>query len=603
MNQEKSLINPGVLVVRWVELLFHRLTSTFMVDFFQLKVLVKTAVRASFRGHEPESSKSERSIRSGFRNMLVTYFITSMGLSAMSAVCGNLITYNALVISYGMMMTAFAVLIEYNDLILNADDAEILFIKPITSQTIYWARLITLALFVMLYSVSLLLVPSIASFRFAKSKFYLMPFSFFIMMIACLVSAFFVVHLYIQLLKRLDPYRLTSCLTYFQVGFSLVLFYGYYKFLLYKQAEGNVSIARAVENVQAAASSGSNPFNLVLDQSALFYFLPPSWFAASIDLLLGDTTVRTLRLSLAALCLLVVVSFLMTKIVPAGYLHHLMAHGSQGPARPGLLDARLFSVLRTKNQPSTLCRVLCWLKSVLPPTFQAGLPPLTRSGYQLVSRYLKRDGRLRRGIYPFFGIILFYFLYGIENRNFLIDIFQAQSGLDVLGAHSVYVLLPLCVLIATNATKYCCDWRAAWIFYAAPMEFRQFHLGYRLAILGRIYGPIWLLLLLLYFFRMALGPLLLQMSALFLIILFLLSLSFLFDPHLALSQPPRLHAGFLKFTLVLGLLVFIAQGILVMEYISSRHEISIGVFYLALMTVTALWGLFEFRQLKRLGPD
>ncbi|HEU0048060.1 MAG TPA: hypothetical protein VFQ43_10705, partial [Nitrososphaera sp.] len=357
MNQQKSLINWRGLVVRYPEALFHRLAFALAVDVFQLKVLVKIAIRASFRGYEPDSSKSERFIRSGFRNLLVTYFITSMGLCAMAVVCANLITYNTLVISYGMMMTAFAVLIEYNDLILNTDDAEILFTKPITSQTIYWARLITLALFVMLYSVSLLLMPSITSFKFAKSKFYFMPFSFLIMMIACLVSTFVVVHLYVQLLKRIDPYRLTGYLTYFQVGLSLVLFYGYYKFLLYKQAEGNLSIARAVQNVQAAASSGSNPFNLILDRSVIFNFLPPSWFAASIDLLLGDMTLRTIRLSVAALCLLVIVGILMVKVVPAGYLHHLMAHASQG-ARAGSSDARLLNPLRTENQQPTLRSVL-----------------------------------------------------------------------------------------------------------------------------------------------------------------------------------------------------------------------------------------------------
>lgn len=602
MNQPKSLINCAVLVARWAEVVSHHLAFALAVDFFQLKVLVKIAVRASFRGHEPDSSKSERSIRSGFRNMLVTYFITSMGLSAMSAVCGNLITYNTLIISYGMMMTAFAVLIEYNDLILNADDAEILFSKPITSQTIYWARLITLTLFVLLYSASLLLMPSMASFRFAKSKFYLMPFSFLIMMIGCLVSAFLVVHLYVQLLKRFDPNRLTGLLTYFQAGFSLVLFYGYYKLLLYKQAAGSVSIARAVENVQAAASSGSNPFNLILDQSVVFYFLPPSWFAGSIDLLLGDTTLRTLNLSMTALCVIVGVGLLMFKVAPASYLHHLVAHALDSHSQPGWRDVGEVTHSRIDDQQWRLRGILSRFKSALRSTVGSSFPPLTRAGYHLVSRYLKRDGRLRRGIYPFFGIILFYFLYGIENRNFLIDIFQAHSGTDVLGAHSVYVLLPLCVLIATNATKYCSDWRAAWIFYVAPVELRQFHLGYRLATLARIYGPIWLLLLLLYFFKMSLVPLLLQMLALFLIILFLLSLSFLFDPHLALSQAPRLHAGFLKFTLILALLVAIAQGILILEYISSRHEMSIGVFYLALMSVTALWGLFEFRQLKRLEP-
>ena len=480
-KQRNRFVNPlrlGTLPVMWASLLVVRLTAFFSVDYYQLKILVKTAVRNSFRGHEPNSSAGDRTIQSGFCNMLLTYFITSLALCGISAVCKNQITYNTLLISYGMLMTAFAVLIEYNDLILSAEDAEILFTKPVNSQTIYWARLITLTLFVLLYSASLLLLPSIASFKFSSSKFYFMPLSFFIMMISCVVSAFFVVCLYMQLVRRISPNRISTLLTYFQLGFSLTLFYGYYKFLLYKEARGEVSIAKAVENVQIAAATGTNPFNLVLDQSPIFHLMPSAWFAGSINLVLGDTTFRSIGLSLAALMIAAIAGVLVVKSVTTGYLHQLTTHALLATAHPqsfqeNLSSAwsqssrkRVFSLRadlrkrpswptlhRAKDVSSSKMKVMGRLRFLQPVFSRLLCPPSTKAGYQLVCRYLKRDSRLRRGILPFFGIILFYFFYGIENDKFLIDLFRAESSLDILGAHSLYVLLPLCVLIATNATK------------------------------------------------------------------------------------------------------------------------------------------------------
>jgi hypothetical protein len=183
------------------------------VDFPQLRILVRMAMRLSFRGYGSEFAQNERSLRSGFRNMIITYLITSIGLCALVALCGNQTTYNTLLISYGMMMTAFAILIEYNDLILNLDDAEILFTRPVSSQTVYWSRLITLVLCVLLYAAALLFLPAIASFHFARSKLLLFPLVFLTMLLACVASALGVVFLYVQLLRWVHPRRLTSWLT------------------------------------------------------------------------------------------------------------------------------------------------------------------------------------------------------------------------------------------------------------------------------------------------------------------------------------------------------------------------------------------------------
>ncbi|HVN79793.1 MAG TPA: hypothetical protein VMW38_12400, partial [Terriglobia bacterium] len=84
------------------------------VDYRQLKALVKAWLRNSFRGQD-DSLGEDRSVRSGFTHMMVTYFVTSIVLSALSTICENQITFNTLLISYGMLLSAFAILIEYAD--------------------------------------------------------------------------------------------------------------------------------------------------------------------------------------------------------------------------------------------------------------------------------------------------------------------------------------------------------------------------------------------------------------------------------------------------------------------------------------------------------
>jgi ABC-2 type transport system permease protein len=571
-----------------------QLTKPSGIDFSQLKMLVRMAIRLSFRGYGSEFAQSERSIRSSFRSMIITYLITSIGLGALVTLCGNQITYNTLLISYGMMMTAFSILIEYNDLILNVDDAEILFTRPVSSQTVYWARLLTLVLFVLLYAAALLFLPAIASFHFDSSKLLLFPFVFIVMLLACVTSALGVVYLYAQLLKWVHPHHLTSWLTYFQTGFSLLLFYGYYRFLLYEEAKGQVSIAKAVENVQAAAASGINPFRLTLDRSTVFYFLPPAWFAGIIDLLLGNTRARAMSLALAALGLLTFVFCLLAKGVPGSYLAALTNKVLGGEAQPYSRE------IAPRTGQFNVQWVLRRLSSGLGVMIRI-LPPSTQSSYRLVSCYLRRDTRLRRGIYPFFGIILFYFVYAIDNPNFVASIFQASSTLDVLSTHPAFVLLPLCILIASHAAQYSSDWKAAWVFRAAPTTGLGFYLGYRLALFRGIYGPIWLAAFAFYWFHLNLNALFLQMVALLLIIQFLLSLSFLFDPHLPLSQPPRVHAGFLKFTSVMLVLVVVSQSLLALVYLSAGHQLSLAGVYLSLLVLTILAEFGTFCRINRLN--
>jgi hypothetical protein len=90
------------------------------------------------------------------------------------------------------------------------------------------------------------------------------------------------------------------------------------------------------------------------------------------------------------------------------------------------------------------------------------------------------------------------------------------------------------------------------------------------------------------------------MSALLLIIQFLFGLSFQLDPHLPLSQPPRVHAGFLKFTSVMLLLIAVSQGLLVLGSLAAKHRLALWEFYFALLLLTVALELLAFRQMRRL---
>ncbi|MEW5978876.1 MAG: hypothetical protein AB1898_24035 [Acidobacteriota bacterium] len=551
------------------------------VDFRQLWLLTKTAVRTSFRSAESDPVTGDRSIRSGFRNMVVTYLLTSVALCALSAICGNQITYNTLLISYGMMMTAFAVLIEYNDLVLSSDDAEILFCRPVTSQTLYWSRLLTLAIYILCYAGALLTLPGLVSFRYSWDRLYWFPVVLGLMLLACLTSACLVVQLYLQLLKWVQPARLTAVLTWVQVSFSLLMFYGYYKFLLYQQSQERVSIALAVENVQKAAAAGANPFRFTLDQSPFFHLVPPAWFAGVIQGLLGERGAPVSLLVWSAALFIGLASWLAIRNGPVSYLRHLMRLGSHSPTR-------------LPRRPRLLQRP--------PRILQRSSPGMSfLAGFGLVCRYFQRDGRLRRGVFPFFGIVLFYCLYGIENPHFLMDLFQASSPLEALGAHQSYLLMPLCVLIATNAVKYSSDWQASWIFRVAPVDRTGFHFGYRLALVLKMILPVWLLVTAVYSFLIPVESLLPQMLGLFGILCLLLSLSFLWDVHWPLSEAPRVHAGFLKFTGAMILLAAVGDGLMVAEYLASGQRVTAALFYAGLFGAVVLSLLVEWKRVKQAG--
>ncbi len=547
------------------------------VNYRQLGVLVKAWLRISFRGQD-DSQREDRSVRSGFTHMMVTYFVTSIALCALSTICQNQITFNTLLISYGMLLSAFAVLIEYGDFILNAEDTEILFARPVNSRTYFWARLTTLSLFLFCYMTSLLLLPALVSFRFTPAKFYLFPVTFLVMLGACFGNALLVIYLYMEFLKHLNPARLSRLLAVFQVGFSFLLFLGYYRFLLHQDSEAPLSISKVLANLQTVVATGSTSFALRLDHRPLFHLVPSAWYAGAIDLIVGSNS-RRLGLTLTALVVSGGVLLLASKAASKDYLTLLTEYNQQMPQISEIASRPSFS--QTKSLIGE---------------------PAAKAGFWLVIRYLSRDRRLKRGIYPFLGILLFYLVYGWGGNSFLMDIFQAKSVLEVFGCHPFFVLLPVCILTTTNVFQYCADWKAAWIFHVSSADLYRLHNGYRYAEFVLIYIPIWILLSLYYSFHVPLLDLLWQMIELLLLLLFVRTVSFHFDPHLPLSEAPRIHAGFLRFSLAMVLLLLLCQALMALSFWASKLHFGLLWFNAFLLLAVVILTRLEGRRLRHPNP-
>jgi hypothetical protein len=241
-------------------------------------------------------------------------------------------------------------------------------------------------------------------------------------------------------------------------------------------------------------------------------------------------------------------------------------------------------------------------KVTFSPTKASFGEPAAKAGFWLVTRYLSRDSRLKRGIYPFLGILLFYLVYGWGGNSFLMDIFQAKSVLEVFGCHPFFVLLPVCILTTTNVFQYCADWKAAWVFHVSSADLYRLHKGYRYAEYVLIYIPIWLLLSLYYFFHVPLLDLLWQMIELFLLLLLVRTVSFHFNPHLPLSEAPRIHTGFLRFSLAMVLLLLLCQTLLAFSFWASKQHLGLLWFNASLLLVVVILTRLEGRRLRPANP-
>ncbi|MFO0379928.1 MAG: hypothetical protein ACK50M_15950 [Cyclobacteriaceae bacterium] len=403
-------------------------------------------------------------------------------------------------IYFGMAlaMMALTLIADFSSILLDTSDNTILVPRPISSRTLWFARVLHILLYIVQISLALLVVPLIvALFRFGP----LVAAGLVIAHVLTTILAVSLTHVLYQLIMRFTTEeRMKNFINYFQILMAILLM-GSYQLL-----------PRLIdfENLEANTPA----------LQVWHVFVPPFWMAGLVDAFLAEPITR-FHLIMAALAV----------VVPAALWW--ATHQLSRVFVSKLADLGNPTVASTTSNKGGETRGLFfspWLTA----------KGIERGAYEFTFRMLLRDRKLKLKIYPSIGYM---FVVGFILTYRAIDFGNWQE--DILQSRIYLVPIYLTFTILQTAfleIRFTDEFKSAWVFASAPLrDPGPILMGAWKAVLIRFFVPYYLIISLA--LPLALGPAAIPdlLFGLITNLFMFAAVAAIYDKHLPFSQPPSVR--------------------------------------------------------------
>jgi ABC-2 type transport system permease protein len=338
--------------------------------------------------------------------------------------------------AFVMMLIIMTLISDYSSVLLDTADNIILLPRPVSSKTLFWARLTHISLFIGQIIFALLLIPSIV----VAVKFgWIATFAFIIMMIlTALFALFLTTILYLLIIRYASEEKLKDAINYMQIGMAIIFYAGY-------QLLPRLIDLSALKNT-------------TLVPSWWHIFIPPMWMSGMMD---GIITGEFLSVKILLMGLSI--------IAPLGgiWMMNRYFSGSFGEKLTPLSTE--YSSNTNAAAPSVSDAKKGFMQQLSAYVTQN---PVEKGVFQLVWWQLSRDRKLKLRLYPqlAYSFVLFIIL--------LMPYFKSTDSfsdiLEALRDSRTYIMLiymscfsALSMMIGIN---YSDDFKAAWVYYALPIK-------------------------------------------------------------------------------------------------------------------------------------
>jgi hypothetical protein len=252
-----------------------------------------------------------------------------------------------------------------------------------------------------------------------------------LLLMASLFAIFLINAVYLLVLRVMAPEKFKSFIAWFQVGF-VIFIYGFYQIFLRLTDRG------ALLDFSVAGNR-------------LLPFYPPAWFAKAWLVLNGAAGGSWIALILCIALSAGSIVLVVRRLVPAfnRQLFLIQRSGSEKVAAQKKTD-------NSSSLAATLANWCCGTRT-------------EQAGFLFTWRYTSRSRGFRMRVFPTIGYVVVWIILMFLPRN-------GETGLNnsaVQGGFSVILLVYMCAFIVISAIQqigYADDYKAAWIFYSAPLE-------------------------------------------------------------------------------------------------------------------------------------
>lgn len=336
----------------------------------------------------------------------------------------------------------------------NKEEGEILLHRPITPQSLLWAKVGVLIQISLYLAFALNLAGFFAGFVTTDAN-WLFPFAHAASTaVEALFCAGCIVLVYQLCLKWFGRERLENMMTMMQVIVMAVFIIG--SQVVPRVLMTNVMVSRFGQSAQPAAT-----------KPLWLYLIPPGWFAGFDDAVAGSHSASSCLLALLGAGVTALVAWL-----AFGKLAKTYESGWQSLNESTEPKLRQTKSLRGLSKISQLPPLNWWLKG-----------SIERMSFVLVSAYLLRDRETKLRVYPSITSALMMPIVmavsGMSNRSFMTSmphsahathlVSSFDSGFASIGIAFGGAFIGFIPMTALSLLSYSQQWKAAEMFRAAPM--------------------------------------------------------------------------------------------------------------------------------------
>ena len=440
--------------------LFRKVYESAGINFDQLQAIVRTKLMmdnrrgsASFIQGRHQSKESN----SKFVIVLVIYALLGAITSVFMGVGGLLGI--AIVHSFILTFLALTLVSDYSSVLLDTADMSILMPRPVDSKTLFAARLTHISLYVGLITLAISFVPMIV----AGVKYGMIGCIIFFIsaLLMGIFAVFFTSLIYLLLFRFTSEERLRDIINYVQIGMAIFFYAGSQIFpRLFRFGDFK---------------------DMTNDYHWWHYLLPPMWMSAPLDAYVNNA-LDVYHLILITECVVMpIMGLWVVNRYFSPYFNEKLAILSTDTE-----GVRVEKKNETQKQKATSDSLISRISAFITSS------PVENGAFNFVWYQLGRDRKLKLRLYPqmAYSIVMLVILSlpYIDKNDF-------HSALNEAAESKIYLMYiylgTSMILGAMQMIAYSDDYKAAWIYYALPIEKPgEILLGTHKALIMRFMTPI-----------------------------------------------------------------------------------------------------------------
>ena len=542
--------------------LFNPIYRTMGADPEQLQIILATKLLVDDR--TPSSLSKFRQRRSSkapavFRSiMMVMYGFFLIGLLFISP---HPFTSHTLLFIVFMVLLISTLVSDFTNVLFDVRDNYFILPRPVNNRTISLVRTLHILLHLSKMILPMSIPPLLA--EFIVGGFFPGLMLIVEILAASILSVFTVNFLYLLILQFMKPSKFRDIIAYFQVGFMILIFGGYY------------TIPQFIDlKTLNSFSFSSHPIS---------FLLPPFWIAGLHEWAVGNVNHVVLICSALAIATPLIGMGIITTWLSRGFTNKLAQIGASSEE-----DDQIVKTRGSEKQQSFMGR----LSSTFCKT------SLERAGFEFTWRLTSRLREFKVRTYPSFAFIPIYFIYFVLRRKQGETFSEKWAALPHTHAYLfvLYLTSFLSLILVQNVmrSQKC---YAAWIFNISPGKRPgDILIGMVKSIWLKFYVPVMLILLAFVFSVWGIAVVWNVILAVINIFTISMALFLILARSFPFSQPVNINQemGKVFFNLIV-LLIPLGMGF--GHYLISGYPLVIGIF----STLSLVAGLLMFNAYKHIS--